>query len=374
MVDEAGGTAYAFVTLRGDFRQALRNYPGVRAEVKPGALSVTCTGRVPFMHDLDTTLEHDLVRAELVSMPLALVVLLLVFRTVVAAALPVGVGGLAVVGGVAAVTALSLVTDIAQYTINVCSLIGLGVAIDYSLFIVSRYREELAAGRDYPEALTRSLETAGRVVLFSGFAVTSGLAGLLFFPRSYLLAMGLGGAIVVGFAVLAALTVLPALLAALGPRIHRGKLPRIAMPVRPGFWHRTAERVMRHPVLVLVPALGLLLTMGTPFLRLRMMASDVRVLPAEAEARAGYELLRRDFPGEAGNHIALAIAFPTAPALDAPRVEALYDLAQRARQLPWVTRVEASSTPTSPSAGRRGPGCFSRRLRSSRCGRRWSSG
>jgi uncharacterized membrane protein YdfJ with MMPL/SSD domain len=356
MVDARAHAAFALVSLAGDVGDAAASYRALRGLLRSDTLTITCTGHVAFMRDLDRILEHDLVRAEAISLPVCLALLCAVFGSLVAAALPVCVGALAVVSGIAVVTVLSRWMELAQYTVNVCSLIGLGVAIDYSLFIVSRYREELAAGRDYREALSRSLETAGRVVLFSGFAVTSGLAGLLFFPRSYLLAMGLGGAIVVGFAVLAALTVLPALLAALGPWIHRGKLPRIAMPVRPGFWHRTAERVMRHPVLVLVPVLGVLLTMGTPFLRLRMMASDVRVLPAEAEARAGYELLRRDFPGEAGNHIALAVAFPAAPALDAGRVVALYDLAQRARRLPSVTRVDGIIDPEQPVPREAWPG------------------
>ena len=146
MIDAPGGTALAYVTLKGDFRDALREYPAVRARLQSTRLAIDCTGRVPFMHDLDRTLEHDLLRAEVVSIPLALVVLLFVFRTVAAATLPVGIGGLAVVGGIAVVTALSHVMDIAQYTINVCSLIGTGVAIDYSLFIVSRHREELATG------------------------------------------------------------------------------------------------------------------------------------------------------------------------------------------------------------------------------------
>src|SRR5581483_11236432 len=177
-----------------------------------GRLTATCTGKLPYMSDLNHTLEHDLLKAELISLPLAVLVLLLVFRTLVAAILPVAVGALAVVGGVAVVLGLSDALDIAQYTINVCSLIGLGVAIDYSLFTVSRYREELASGRDHRAALGRAMATAGRMVGFSGVAVGTGLAGLLFFKGSYLWAMGLGGAIVVALAVLFALTFLPALL------------------------------------------------------------------------------------------------------------------------------------------------------------------
>jgi RND superfamily putative drug exporter len=351
MIDAPSRAAFALVSLAGDVSDAAATYRALRPALRSDTLTITCTGHVAFMRDLDAILEHDLVRAEAISLPICVLLLCVVFRGVVAAALPVCVGALAVTSGIAVVTVLSRFMELAQYTINVCSLIGLGVAIDYSLFIVSRYREELEGGAGYEEALARALETAGRVVLFSGFAVTSGLAGLIFFPRSYLLAMGLGGAIVVAFAVAFALTVLPALLAVLGPRVHAGGLRR-ARPraAAGGFWHRTAEHVMRHPLLVLAPALGVLLVMGAPFLRLRMMASDVRVLPPDAEARAGYELLRRNFPDEGANHVPVAIAFPTAPALDAARIEALYDFVQRAAHLPSVSEVHAVVDPTLPVA------------------------
>src|SRR5262249_5610392 len=171
--------------LAGSFRTGQLAYREVRATIGSDALTIDVAGFLPFKLDLDRTLEVDLVHAELVSVPLALGVLLAVFGTLVAALLPIGVGGLAVVGGLAAVLALSHATEMAQYTVNVVTLIGLGVAIDYSLFIVSRYRDELARGAGTELALERSLATAGRAVAFSGLAVGIGLAGLWFFPRSY---------------------------------------------------------------------------------------------------------------------------------------------------------------------------------------------
>ena len=353
MVDAPGGTALAYVTLKGDFRDALREYPAVRARLQSARLAIDCTGRVPFMHDLDKTLEHDLLRAEVVSIPLALIVLLFVFRTVAAATLPVGIGGLAVVGGIAVVTALSHVMDIAQYTINVCSLIGTGVAIDYSLFIVSRHREELAMGKSVRDALVTAMGTAGRVVAFSGVAVATGLAGLLFFDGSYLFAMGIGGVVVVALAVVFALTFLPALLAVLGRRIDAWKLPmrRAAAPAGEGLWHRTAMRVMRHPWLFLLPTVALLLVMGVPFLHIRLAAADVRVLPAEIEARRGYELLRRHFPDEAANRIAIVVRFPSPPALPPARAAAVRSLADRVSALPTVRRVQSALTDPMAPAG-----------------------
>jgi putative drug exporter of the RND superfamily len=297
---------------------------------------------VPYMHDLDRILEHDLLRAELVSLPLAILVLLFVFRTAMAATLPVGVGALAVVGGIAIVTALSHVAEIAQYTINVCSLIGTGVAIDYSLFIVSRYREELATGCGVRDALVRAMGTAGRVVGFSGVAVATGLSGLLFFEGSYLFAMGVGGVIVVALGVVFALTFLPALLAVLGPRIDAGRLPG-RQPRTVGFWHRTAVGVMRRPLVVLLPTLALLLLMGIPFLHLRLAAADVRVLPDDVEARRGVELLRAHFPDQAANRIAVAVRFPSSPMMPG-RPAAIRALEARIAALPSVRAVDGPST------------------------------
>src|SRR5262249_18262373 len=159
----------------------------------------------------------------------------------------------AVLAGVAAVLALSHLVDMAQYTLNVVSLIGLGVAIDYSLFMVNRFRDELHAGRTVERAVEITVDTAGRAVAFSGLAVAAGLSGLVFYRGSYLAAMGVGGAVVVAFAVLFALTTLPALLAWLGPRVDWGRVPLPRLGKKGGGWHRLAGTVMRHPVAVLLP-------------------------------------------------------------------------------------------------------------------------
>jgi RND superfamily putative drug exporter len=349
-------TALAFVTMRGGVEEGLAAWPELRRKLGSDRLTITCTGKIPFLADLATILEHDLVRAELISIPLALLVLLFVFRTVTAAALPVGVGGLAVLGGIALVLALSHSVEVGQYTINVCSLIGFGVAIDYSLFIVSRYREELAEGQGHRDALVRAMDTAGRAVAFSGLAVATGLMGLLFFRGSYLAVMGVGGAIVVALAVLFALTLLPALLALLGPRIDAGKLPGVSTVRRPGrFWHGVAVAVMRRPVTILVPTLLALLILAYPATHMRVAASDARMLPAGTEARRGYETLARSFPDLAATRVIVAVRFPGGTVLTPSRVDALWDLSHRIAALPHVVRVESIVDPRGGGADEEPP-------------------
>lgn len=328
------------VTLRDTFFTAAKEYPRLRASVRSDVLDMGFTGFLAYRTDLDRTLEHDVLFAEIVSLPLAVLVLLLVFRSVAAAAVSVGVGALAVATGVAVLTALSHVTEIAAYAINVASLIGLGVAIDYSLFIVSRYRDELAAGASTAAALVTALETSGHAVVFSGFAVAVGLGGLLFFRGSFLATMGFGGSIVVAFAVAFALTFLPAVLVALGPRIDawRVSLPRIA-PLEGG-WHRIATWVMRRPVLVLLPTLAVVIALGSPFVGMRLAAADIATLPRGIEARDVYEQLRQVFPDQVRTRILVAVRYPTAPAYTPERVGPLYALAQRFAKLPGVLKVE----------------------------------
>ncbi|MCK6554328.1 MMPL family transporter [Candidatus Binatia bacterium] len=341
LVSQDGHAALAIVTVDLPYREAARVFPELRTLVRGGPLTTTFTGYLAFRSDLDRVLEHDLVRAEAISLPLSVLVLLLAFRTAAAAVLPVGVGALAVLGGIAGVLLLSHFTDMAAYTINVASLIGLGVAIDYSLFIVSRYRDELAAGADYERALGRAVAKTGRAVVFSGVAVGVGLSGLVFFRGSFLASMGIAAAIVVTLAVIFALTFLPALLAVLGPAIDTGRVSIPGAGRYAGLWRRIAHWVMKRPVLVLLPTLAFVTMLGLPFWDLRLAGADVTTLPASVEAREGFELLKRSFPDQLGNRILVLVRFPSAPVLTVPRARALYDLGQRIRALPGVHDVES---------------------------------
>ncbi len=339
-----GHRALAVVLVKDDFVAARAYYPNLIKLVHSDHLQVQATGTLAINHDFDTYLQADLHRAEFVSLPLALVLLLVVFATVVAALLPLGVGGLAVVGGLAGVGLLARITDVSTYATNIVTLIGLGVAIDYSLFIVNRFREELSRGRSVEDALSITMATSGRAVTFSGITVAVGLSAMLFFQGSFLASMGLAGAIVVAIAVLYALTFLASLLALLGPRVNVLRIPLRGRTTGPGLWHAIATGVMRRPVLVLVPVLAVLALAASPFLQLRLANGDVGMLPPNAESRRGYDILTQQFPGQNLTYISAVVQYSQGSPLTADRVGELYDFGQRLREIPKVTRVESVVT------------------------------
>ncbi len=331
--------ALAVITLHGNITDAKKAFPDIRDEIKPGAFKIQYTGDAKYRADLDDTLRSDLFVAELVSLPLALLVLIVVFRSVVAATLPVITGGLAVLSAIACILQIARFTDMAQYTLNVASLIGLGLAIDYSLFYTSRFREELAGGASVEQAIETAMATAGHAVLGSGLAAGVGLSGLLFFKHSYVSAMGLAGGVVVVLSMASALTLLPALLAILGKRVDAGSFGRKG--VADGrVWRRIVPKVMAHPIAVLVPTLAIVLALGLPFRRIDTASAFVGVLPMKTEARATYEKIRADFPAQANNRILVVVEFPT-PELTEERVHALRALRDRIAKLPGVERVDS---------------------------------
>jgi RND superfamily putative drug exporter len=333
-----GTRALASVDLKDELRVAEEYYPELRALVRSDTLDIAFTGTMPINRDFDRTLDADLQRAEYVSLPLALALLLFVFGAVLAALLPLGVGLLAIVGGLGGVYVISRVTDVSQYALNIVTLVGLGVAIDYSLFITSRFREELRHGAAVEDALATALSTAGRAITFSGLTVAIGLAGMLFYQGTFLASLGLAGALVVAIAVLYALTFLPAVLALLGHRVDALRLP-LGGRMRRGLWHAIAMGVMRHPLLVLVPTVAFVLLAGAPFLHLRLANTDVAALPPTAESRRGFDLLVGEFPGQNQSTVTVVAYFPDGRVLSPQHVDDLYDTSRRLAAIPGVLRV-----------------------------------
>jgi len=352
----------AVVSVKDDSVTAGKSYQDLRSEITSDVLTVGATGYLAINHDFNVILESDLQRAEYVSLPLALILLLLVFGTVLAAMLPLGVGMLAVVGGIAATFALSHATDVSQYALNIVTLIGLGVAIDYSLFIVNRFREELARGLSVDDAVARSMATAGRAITFSGLTVAIGLAGMFFYQGTFLASMGYAGALVVAIAVFYGLTFLPAVLSLLGPRVNSLRLSELWRRVRrrpastavrgPGLWHRLAMGVMARPLVVLIPVLAFILLAGSPFLRLRLANGDVDMLPPTAESRIALHSITDRFPGQDQNSFQVVIHYTDgSDPLSANNVGALYDLSRKIAAVPGVLHV-VSVVDVDPSIGK----------------------
>ncbi len=343
LISRDGHEALVVVTLKDRSIVAQGYYQSLLAQVHPAPLTLVATGQVPLNDAFNSTLEKDLQRAEYVALPITLLMLLLIFAAVVAALLPLSVGLLAIVGGVGGTLFLARLTDVSQYAINVVTLIGLAVAIDYSLFVVNRFRDELAAGASREDAIATTLSTAGRAITFSGVTVAIGLSAMLFYQGTFLASMGAAGAIVVGLAVVYGLTFLPALLSLLGPRVDRLTVPYLGRrrPDGTGAWHSMAVWVMRRPLAVLIPALAVLLLAGTPFLQLRLANADVDALPPSNEARQGYDTLLRDFPGQDQTTVEAVVYYPGGTLLTPNHISDIYDLSRRLAQLPNVLHVQS---------------------------------
>ncbi len=317
-------------------RERLREAPGLEVELAGGPA---------FYGDVQTVSEADLRRSEIISLPLAALALLFVFGSLVAASVPLVVGGAAVIVALAAIFVVASLTPMSIFVLNLATLLGLGLGVDYSLLMTSRFREELAlrpAGPDrVADAVRVTVSTAGRAVFFSGLTVLLGLLGLVLFEFMILRSVGIAGAIVVGLAVVSALTLQPALLTILGPRIDRFAIRKVdPRPSADGPWARLARRVMRHPVAVLVPTLGFLLLLGSPFLHVRFNAPDASILPPEVPSRVAFDRLLANF-GE-GEFAPLVIAIRTTGDAATPgNLAALYDYSRRLSGDARITRVNS---------------------------------
>ena len=291
-----------------------------RFEGRPG---VTLGGFAVASPQVNEQVTEDLARAELLAFPLLFLLSFLFFRSVVAALLPLFVGGMAIVLTFLGLRVGSELGSISVFALNVTTGLGLGLAIDYSLFIVSRYREELAKVGPGAEAIRRTLATAGRTVLFSSLTVAAALGSLLLFPQRFLYSMGIGGMMVAVLAGAVALLVLPAVLALLGPRVNALAPRRLqraaeaeARPAQSGAWYQLSRAIMRRPGTIAVTSAAVLIAMGIPFLGIKLTAVDASVLPESSSARQVDFALKRDFDVRRTTPITLVARTEPGPALD----------------------------------------------------------
>jgi RND superfamily putative drug exporter len=287
------------------------------------------------------SIEEDLLRAELIAIPITMLLLLFVFRSVIAAGLPLAIGALSVVSTFVVLRVVNSFTDVSIFALNLTTALGLGLAIDYSLFIVSRFREETDAGFGTRDAVIRTVRTAGRTVAFSAGTVAVSLMALLVFPMTFLRSFAFAGVAVAVVAGLLSVIVLPAMLAALGPRVDALSLRR--RPVRAdedGFWHRMAMFTMRRPVPIATAVIVFLLVLGAPFLRFAAGLPDDRVLPEEFTARQVAEEVRSNFSSQeagASSVVAIGIGDPAA------RSGEIGTYAAELSALEGVARVDSSA-------------------------------
>ncbi|MFJ4852084.1 MMPL family transporter [Streptomyces sp. NPDC088730] len=308
-----------------------------------GPVEVSVGGPVAVRHEMQTIIQDDLLRAEMIALPVTLVLLVMVFGSAVAALLPLGVGIVAILGTNAVLRGITELTDVSVFAQNLTTALGLGLAIDYALFIVRRFREELAAGAPTREAVGAALRTAGRTVLFSALTVAVSLAAMLVFPQYFLRSFAYAGIAVVVLAAAAALILLPAALMLLGPRINsldlrktlrrgRAEPPSTATGAGKG-WGRFAALVLRRaPLFAVVTSVGLVL-LGLPFLGVRFGTADDRQLPASAESRVVQEHIRDGFPGSPGGGLEVLAEGAATPAQYA-------EYRSRIAALPGALRVE----------------------------------
>src|SRR4051794_11399139 len=302
-VSRNGNSTYLAVRLKATDDKAQQDAAKAIADDLSGQPGVTVGGIALAQEQVNKQVENDLRKAELLAFPILFLLSLLFFRSAVAALLPLMIGGLAIVGTFLLLRVANEFVDVSIFALNLTTGLGLGLAIDYSLFVVSRYREEIAKFGPGAQAMRRTMNTAGRTVLFSSITVAVALASLMVFPQRFLYSMGLGGMLVALLASFIALTVLPAVLALLGNRVNawapgflQRRAEREASAMHEGFWYRLSRFVMRRPIGIATVTAAILIVLGIPFWSLKFTSVDAQVLPESASARQVDNVMRAQFP------------------------------------------------------------------------------
>ncbi|MCZ0730062.1 MMPL family transporter [Mycolicibacterium iranicum] len=317
---------------------------------KHGAGIVVKTGGTAMVNvQITDQSQRDLLVMESLAIPLSFLVLVWVFGGLLAAALPVAIGGMAIIGALAVLRLVTFATDVSIFALNLATAMGLALAIDYTLLILSRYRDELAAGADRPEAIKRTMTTAGRTVIFSATTVALSMSAMVLFPMHFLKSFAYAGVATVAFAAAAAVIVTPAALVLLGDRLDSLDVRRLArrilrrpepqpVPVEQRFWYRCATSVMRRALPLGVVVVALLLVLGVPFLGVKWGFPDDRVLPQSASAHQVGDQLRTEFADNTDTNVTIVI--PDSQGLSPG------DLTTYAMELSRVPDVPAVSAPT----------------------------
>lgn len=339
-------STYAAVVLPGNNSEQADKVKTLRQKLTSSVLDVSVGGQAAVNADVTTQIHKDLATAEVVSFGLLAVLLVIVFRSVIAALLPLALGGFSILGAFFVTRLLTNVTDISQYAINIITLLGLGLAIDYSLFMVNRFREELHASRDVNQALKRTMETSGHTVFFSGLTVIASLLCMQVFPIDFLRSMSWGGAAAVFVALLSAMLVLPSMLRLLGIRVDAlafGSARRNARAYRNGqsleeresIWYKTGKIFMHMRWAAVLVTTFVLLAAGIPFLHAHFSSPDYRSVPEGSESRMVSEKLASDFGDPAAP---LRILYTSSDSLTSrAEIAKLYDYVQHIRGLSEVT-------------------------------------
>ena len=304
-----GHRVAAFVEFNGTEEEIERELGAIKEAVDSEEMEVLVTGSLIIDTDFDRMLKDDQIRAEIIGIPLSLIILLFVFRTVVASLLPMAVALCMFPMATGLSYFISSWFSMTQYSVSMITLIGLAVSIDYSLFMISRFREELGKGQDVEGAIATMMATAGRAILFSGATVAVGLCTLFYFTATHMPSMGMGAFLAVLGALIYSLTLLPALLSVVGHGIDRLPVPLPWGQEEGRFWEKFSKRVMKNPIGWLVPSMGFLLLLGVPFLHVELTAGGLDTLPPDLESRQAYEILEEEFPAFTASVVPLVVVF-----------------------------------------------------------------
>jgi uncharacterized membrane protein YdfJ with MMPL/SSD domain len=347
---------YAVLQLTGaDDAARHTTYDAIKGELTPASLAASgitarVGGNVPMEVAINSEVTADIAKAEGFSMPVLLILLLLIFGSLAAASLPVAIGGVAILGSFTVLRLLTLATTVSVYSVNITTILGLGLGIDYGLFMVTRFREELHRQPTVEQAVARTVATAGRTVAVSGITVAVALTSLMLFPEDFLRSMGFGGVATVAVDMVAALTVLPALLAVLGHRVNALRIRRsvrrpMTEPVSgeaSGAWYRLAHSVMRRPVVYVTVIVIGLLALGAPFLRISWGGTDARTLPAASTVRQVSQALDASFPVNSTAPIELLVTRPPGVGSKAANSAALAAYLHRVEAIGGVTSAQVT--------------------------------